>query len=195
MYFVIRVKSCLLNLQQAQKNRWANCAYFLCVSGYPSPLGGSEHAPSPVPANGPPSVPIMSGGPSGSSSGSLESSGDPNHGIGQSNRSGPPAPGGPGSVGGGTGGPTPFNQNQLHQLRAQIMAYKMLTRSQPLPEHLQMAVQGKRPMPAMQQQIPNMPSITGPGGGPGAGLAQGNYNRSHGEFCQHVFLGQLNPAK
>ncbi|CAF93049.1 unnamed protein product, partial [Tetraodon nigroviridis] len=148
--------------------------------GYPSPLGASEHAPSPVPANGPPSVPIMSGGPSGSSSGSLESSGDPSHGIGQPNRSGPPAPGGPGSVSGGTGGPTPFNQNQLHQLRAQIMAYKMLTRSQPLPEHLQMAVQGKRPMPGMQQQIPNMPPITGPGGGPGAGPAQGNYNRSHG---------------
>uniref|UniRef100_H3CGZ3 SWI/SNF related BAF chromatin remodeling complex subunit ATPase 4a n=1 Tax=Tetraodon nigroviridis TaxID=99883 RepID=H3CGZ3_TETNG len=124
--------------------------------GYPSPLGASEHAPSPVPANGPPSVPIMSGGPSGST------------------------PGGPGSVSGGTGGPTPFNQNQLHQLRAQIMAYKMLTRSQPLPEHLQMAVQGKRPMPGMQQQIPNMPPITGPGGGPGAGPAQGNYNRSHG---------------
>lgn len=39
---------------------------------------------------------------------------------------------------------TPFNQNQLHQLRAQIMAYKMLARGQPLPDHLQMAVQGKR---------------------------------------------------
>ncbi|KAB1259411.1 Transcription activator BRG1 [Camelus dromedarius] len=36
-------------------------------------------------------------------------------------------------------GPTPFNQNQLHQLRAQIMAYKMLARGQPLPDHLQMA--------------------------------------------------------
>uniref|UniRef100_A0A8K9XN96 SWI/SNF related, matrix associated, actin dependent regulator of chromatin, subfamily a, member 4 n=1 Tax=Oncorhynchus mykiss TaxID=8022 RepID=A0A8K9XN96_ONCMY len=34
---------------------------------------------------------------------------------------GPTTPGGPG------GGPTPFNQNQLHQLRAQIMAYKAFT--------------------------------------------------------------------
>lgn len=132
---------------------------------------------------------MMSGGPSASGSGPLEGSGDPSHGIGQPNRSGPPAPGGPGSVGAGTGGPTPFNQNQLHQLRAQIMAYKMLTRSQPLPEHLQMAVQGKRPMPGMQQQpMSNMPPIAGPGGGPGAGPAQGNYNRPHGEFWQDVFL-------
>lgn len=140
---------------------------------------------------------MMSGGPSGSGSGPLESSGDPNHGIGQPNRSGPPASGGLGGVGGGTGGPTPFNQNQLHQLRAQIMAYKMLTRSQPLPEHLQMAVQGKRPMPGMQQQqIPNMSPITGPGGGPGTGPAQGNYNRPHGEFCQDVSLGHnTNAAK
>uniref|UniRef100_A0A667ZKN7 SWI/SNF related BAF chromatin remodeling complex subunit ATPase 4a n=1 Tax=Myripristis murdjan TaxID=586833 RepID=A0A667ZKN7_9TELE len=85
--------------------------------GYPSPLGGSEHAPS----------------PSGPGAGPMEGS-----------------------------GPTPFNQNQLHQLRAQIMAYKMLARSQPLPEHLQMAVQGKRPMPGMQQQpVPSMPPSSG----------------------------------
>lgn len=133
---------------------------------------------------------MMSGGPSGSGSGSLESGGDPNHGIGQPNRSGgPPASGGPGGVGVATVGPTPFNQNQLHQLRAQIMAYKMLARSQPLPEHLQMAVQGKRPMPGMQQQqqIPNMAPITGTGGH-GAGPAQSNYNRPHGGFCQEVSL-------
>ena len=87
--------------------------------------------------------------------------------------------------GGAPGGPTPFNQNQLHQLRAQIMAYKMLARSQPLPEHLQMAVQGKRPMPGMQQQpMPSMPPTTGPGAGPGAGPGPGqpNYNRPHGEL-------------
>uniref|UniRef100_A0A8C2DGK2 SWI/SNF related, matrix associated, actin dependent regulator of chromatin, subfamily a, member 4a n=1 Tax=Cyprinus carpio TaxID=7962 RepID=A0A8C2DGK2_CYPCA len=91
--------------------------------GYPSPLGGSEHAPSPVPANGPPSGPMMPAG-----SGAMEG-GDPQV-MGQQNRSvgaggvavsgpsgGPPNAGGPG----GAGGPTPFNQNQLHQLRAQIM--------------------------------------------------------------------------
>uniref|UniRef100_A0A8C5BVC1 SWI/SNF related BAF chromatin remodeling complex subunit ATPase 4a n=1 Tax=Gadus morhua TaxID=8049 RepID=A0A8C5BVC1_GADMO len=122
--------------------------------GYPSPLGGSEHAPSPGPANGPPSGPMMPGGQSGPGSGPME---------------GPVS--GPG---GAPGGPTPFNQNQLHQLRAQIMAYKMLARSQPLPEHLQMAVQGKRPMPGMQQQpMPSMPPTTGPGAGPGAGPGPG----------------------
>lgn len=86
-------------------------------------------------------------------------------------------------------GPTPFNQNQLHQLRAQIMAYKMLARGQPLPDHLQMAVQGKRPMPGMQQQMPTLPPpsvsgtgpVQGPGPGPGPGPTPPNYNRPHGK--------------
>lgn len=86
-------------------------------------------------------------------------------------------------------GPTPFNQNQLHQLRAQIMAYKMLARGQPLPDHLQMAVQGKRPMPGMQQQMPTLPPpsvsgtgpVQGPVQGPGPGPTPPNYNRPHGE--------------
>ena len=34
-------------------------------TGYPSPLGGSEHASSPVPASGPSSGPQMSSGPGG----------------------------------------------------------------------------------------------------------------------------------
>uniref|UniRef100_A0A9J7XU02 SWI/SNF related BAF chromatin remodeling complex subunit ATPase 4a n=1 Tax=Cyprinus carpio carpio TaxID=630221 RepID=A0A9J7XU02_CYPCA len=85
---------------------------------------------------------------------------------------------------GAAGGPTPFNQNQLHQLRAQIMAYKMLARGQALPDHLQMAVQGKRPMPGMQQGMPNMPPASGQGAGPpgpGGPVPGGpNYNRPHG---------------
>lgn len=151
--------------------------YFL--KGYPSPLGGSEHAPSPVPANGP---------PSGPGAGPMEAGGDPSQVMGQPNRGAPQGPGvppGPGGPPGGAGGPASFTQNQLHQLRAQIMAYKMLARNQGLPEHLQMAVQGKRPMPGMQQQpMPNMPPSAGPGGGPGAGPgpAQANYNRPHGGF-------------
>ncbi|XP_067949121.1 probable global transcription activator SNF2L2 [Watersipora subatra] len=36
-----------------------------------------------------------------------------------------------------------MNPNQLQQLRAQIMAYKLLSRGQPIPEALLMAVQGK----------------------------------------------------
>lgn len=125
---------------------------------------------------------MIPGGPAGPGAGPMEGSGDPSQGMGQPNRGVPP-PGGPGGAGGGPGGPTPFNQNQLHQLRAQIMAYKMLARNQPLPEHLQMAVQGKRPMPGMQQPpMPNMPPSTGPGVGPGPGPAQANYNRPHGEL-------------
>ncbi|KAJ8251297.1 hypothetical protein GJAV_G00219830 [Gymnothorax javanicus] len=96
--------------------------------------------------------------------------------MGPQNRGGTP-----GGVQGGPGGPTPFNQNQLHQLRAQIMAYKMLARGQPLPDHLQMAVQGKRPMPGMQQPMANMPPTQGPGTGPGTGPSPNtaNYNRPH----------------
>lgn len=140
--------------------------------GYPSPLGGSEHASSPVPANGP-----SSAGPGGVP---LEGGGDPQA-LGQQNR-----------------GPTPFNQNQLHQLRAQIMAYKMLARGQPLPEHLQMAVQGKRPLPGLQQQMPTLPppsvSATGPVQGavqgPGAGPTPPNYSRPHGEcWCRVAGVG------
>lgn len=82
-------------------------------------------------------------------------------------------------------GPSPFNAAQLHQLRAQIMAYKLLARGQPLPEHLQVAVQGKRPLPGMQPQIPALPppagATQGPGQAPGAGPAPPGYSRPHGE--------------
>eukprot|EP00063_Salmo_salar_P061338 XP_014036173.1 PREDICTED: transcription activator BRG1-like isoform X10 [Salmo salar] len=176
--------------------------------GYHSPLGGSDHS-SPVPSNGPPSGPLQpsSAGPNPSDTSSNPDSqtlGGQNQ---QQNRPGGPqqsvsGPGphgpspGPTTPGGPGGGPTPFNQNQLHQLRAQIMAYKMLARGQPLPDHLQMAVQGKRPMgcsPGMQGPGPGqgglgqpMPSLApggpggvGPGQGPGGPMGQG-YSRAHG---------------
>lgn len=68
------------------------------------------------------------------------------------------------------------------------MAYKMLARGQPLPDQLQMAVQGKRPMPGMQQPQPMSSPAPGPGGGPGGGpvgpgpgpMGSG-YSRAHGE--------------
>lgn len=41
------------------------------------------------------------------------------------------------------GGDKSMNPGQLQQLRAQIMAYKLLSRGQPIPEALMMAVQGK----------------------------------------------------
>ena len=37
-----------------------------------------------------------------------------------------------------------FSQSQLSQLRSQIMAYKLLSRNQPIPENLRLAVEGKR---------------------------------------------------
>ena len=37
-----------------------------------------------------------------------------------------------------------FAPPQLHQLRAQIMAYKLLARSQPLPDPLRASVEGKK---------------------------------------------------
>ena len=153
----------------------------------------------------PSSASLSSSGGPGSALTTLDgSSGDPQS-VGPNNRAGPPGSAGPGpspgpslgpagapslgpglvAVGpGGPGGPgcpagpTPFNQNQLQQLRAQIMAYKMLARGQPLPDHLQMAVQGKRPMPGMQQQQPSLAPGAGPGG-PCPGPA--GYGRAHGK--------------
>ncbi|KAF3846852.1 hypothetical protein F7725_003930 [Dissostichus mawsoni] len=126
----------------------------------------------------------MPGGPPGP--GPMEGGGDQNQnqGMGQPNRGAPQGPVGPGVQGVSWEDQEDqldqVDQNQLHQLRAQIMAYKMLARSQPLPDHLQMAVQGKRPMPGMQQpNMPNMAPSAGPGG-PGAGPAPANYNRPHG---------------
>jgi len=128
-------------------------------AGYPSPLGSSEHVSSPMSASGPPSGPLLS------TSASLDAVDGQS--LPQQNRPGSQ------SVAPGSSAPTPFNQSQLHQLRAQIMAYKMLARGQPLPEHLQMAVQGKRPMPG----IPQGPSLTSlpPGGG------STGFSRGHGE--------------
>ena len=74
---------------------------------------------------------------------------------------GPNQMGGPNSQMGGTGqmggpntqmGGQPIRQQhfapqQLHQLRAQIMAYKLLARNQPLPEQLKMSMEGKRMYP------------------------------------------------
>jgi hypothetical protein len=50
----------------------------------------------------------------------------------------------------GSGRPTAFNSQQLSQLRAQIMAYKLLSRNQPIPDNIRMAVEGKR-YPQMQR--------------------------------------------
>uniref|UniRef100_A0A673XTW3 SWI/SNF related BAF chromatin remodeling complex subunit ATPase 2 n=1 Tax=Salmo trutta TaxID=8032 RepID=A0A673XTW3_SALTR len=102
----------------------------------PSPLGVPEHASSPLSRGGPtpPMPPQMSPVPSGSMIPQM----DPQSTMG------PQGPLGRGC--------SSFSPVQLQQLRAQILAYKILGRGQPLPENLQLAVQGKRSLPTMQQQ-------------------------------------------
>jgi len=41
--------------------------------------------------------------------------------------------------------PVMMTPTQMQQLRAQIMAYRYLSRNQPLPDHLRLAIEGKRP--------------------------------------------------
>lgn len=99
------------------------------MSPHPSPLGAAEHISSPMSSGGGPTPPQM-----------------------PPNQPGPLIPGDPQAMNQPNRGPSPFSPVQLHQLRAQILAYKMLARGQHLPETLQLAVQGKRTLPGMQQQ-------------------------------------------
>ena len=63
---------------------------------------------------------------------------------------------------------TNFQNTQMLQLRAQIMAYRILARNQPLPPQIAMAVQGKRPeqgAPPGNNQAPyGRPGSMPPGG-------------------------------
>ncbi|KAK5932038.1 hypothetical protein CgunFtcFv8_003774 [Champsocephalus gunnari] len=108
------------------------------ISPHPSPMGVHEHASSPMSGGG-----GGGGGPKPpppSQSGPLMPTDPQSAGPNMSNMS----PQGR--------GPSAFSPVQLQQLRAQILAYKILGRGQPLPENLQLAVQGKRTLPTMQQQ-------------------------------------------
>lgn len=137
------------------------------MSPHPSPLGAPEHVSSPISGGGPtpPQMPP-------SQPGTLIP-GDPQA-MSQSNR-----------------GPSPFSPVQLHQLRAQILAYKMLARGQPLPETLQLAVQGKRTLPGMQQQQPPPQSQPQPQPQqPQQQQALVNYNRPSGR----LMYNQMNNA-
>lgn len=49
-----------------------------------------------------------------------------------------------GQMPGGGSRPTAFNPVQLSQLRAQIMAYKLLARNQPIPDAVRIALEGKQ---------------------------------------------------
>uniref|UniRef100_A0A672LWI8 Probable global transcription activator SNF2L2 n=1 Tax=Sinocyclocheilus grahami TaxID=75366 RepID=A0A672LWI8_SINGR len=121
------------------------------MSPHPSPLGQvPEHVPSPMSGGGP-TPPQMS-------QGQLPMMPMDPQGMGQQAR-----------------GQSAFSPVQLQQLRAQILAYKILGRGQPLPENLQLAVLGKRSLPTMQQQPINTgpynrpPGMPVPHGGPATG--------------------------
>ncbi|KAI1900375.1 hypothetical protein AGOR_G00049310 [Albula goreensis] len=122
------------------------------MSPHPSPMGVPEHASSPMSGGGGPTPPQMPPA-----------------------QSGPMMPVDPQAMGQQGRGPSAFSPVQLQQLRAQILAYKILGRGQPLPENLQLAVQGKRSLPTMQQQPVSAPYSRPPGmsvhpmGGPPAG--------------------------
>uniref|UniRef100_A0A3Q1F1J0 SWI/SNF related BAF chromatin remodeling complex subunit ATPase 2 n=1 Tax=Acanthochromis polyacanthus TaxID=80966 RepID=A0A3Q1F1J0_9TELE len=109
------------------------------MSPHPSPMGVHEHAASPMSGGGggptPPHMPPSQSGPMMPM--------DPQGGMSSMAQQGR--------------GPSAFSPVQLQQLRAQILAYKILGRGQPLPENLQLAVQGKRSLPTMQQQQPQQP--------------------------------------
>ncbi|XP_041956034.1 probable global transcription activator SNF2L2 isoform X1 [Alosa sapidissima] len=123
------------------------------ISPHPSPMGVPEHASSPMSSAGPTAPQMPPAQP------------------------GPMMPMDPQAMGQPGRGPSSFSPVQLQQLRAQILAYKILGRGQPLPENLQLAVQGKRSLPTMQQPSVNtgpysrppgmpMPPISGPSPGP-----------------------------
>lgn len=54
-----------------------------------------------------------------------------------------------------------FNSQQLLQLRAQIMAYKLISRNQPLPDHVKIAMLGKQ-TPKIPMPSSNVPSSSIP---------------------------------
>ncbi|XP_041084665.1 probable global transcription activator SNF2L2 isoform X1 [Polyodon spathula] len=98
------------------------------LSPHPSPMGVPEHVPSPMSGGGP-TPPQMT-----------------------PTQTGPMMPVDPQVMAQQQSRSASFSSVQLQQLRAQILAYKILGRGQPLPENLQLAVQGKRTLPVMQQQ-------------------------------------------
>ncbi|KAL4623261.1 putative global transcription activator SNF2L2 isoform X8 [Arapaima gigas] len=131
------------------------------MSPHPSPIGVPEHASSPMSGGGPtpPQMP-----PS---------------------QSGPMMPVDPQAMSQQGRGPSAFSPVQLQQLRAQILAYKILGRGQSLPENLQLAVQGKRSLPTMQQQPVSTPYNRPPGmqmhtmGGPTVGPCPASGMQGH----------------
>uniref|UniRef100_A0A7N6FE90 SWI/SNF related, matrix associated, actin dependent regulator of chromatin, subfamily a, member 2 n=1 Tax=Anabas testudineus TaxID=64144 RepID=A0A7N6FE90_ANATE len=137
------------------------------MSPHPSPMGVHEHASSPMSGGGgaggptPPHIPPSQSGPMMPM--------DPQGGMSNMGR-----------------GPSAFSPVQLQQLRAQILAYKILGRGQPLPENLQLAVQGKRSLPTLQQQQPQQQQQQQQQQGPGTSP----YNRPGKKRCENQASAQ-----
>ncbi|KAL6114861.1 smarca2 [Pungitius sinensis] len=137
------------------------------ISPHPSPMGVHEHASSPMSGGGGPTPPHMPPSQSGPMMPLDPQSAAPN--MGQQPR-----------------GPSAFSPLQLQQLRAQILAYKILGRGQPLPDNLQLAVQGKRSLPTMQQQQQQQQQQQAPSPNP--------YNRPPGMAMAPLGGPQLSPC-
>uniref|UniRef100_K1P321 Putative global transcription activator SNF2L4 n=1 Tax=Magallana gigas TaxID=29159 RepID=K1P321_MAGGI len=117
----------------------------------PMNTGMGSNSPHPMPQGG--TMPHKMGG-------SMPPMGGPNRPDQQGQPNMPNQMGGPGGSQ-GSGRQTAFNQQQLSQLRAQIMAYKLLSRNQPIPDNIRMAIEGKR---GPQMQRPPDPSGRQPPG-------------------------------
>lgn len=117
----------------------------------PMNTGMGSNSPHPMPQGG--AMPHKMGG-------SMPPMGGPNRPDQQGQPNMPNQMGGPGGSQ-GSGRQTAFNQQQLSQLRAQIMAYKLLSRNQPIPDNIRMAIEGKR---GPQMQRPPDPSGRQPPG-------------------------------
>ena len=83
-----------------------------------------------------------------------------------------------------------LNQNQVSQLRAQIMAYRYLARNQQIPEHIQAALQGRRmpgpPGPPHGQMQSGFVHGPAPGPPPGQSMPMGPTQQGWGS--QSIFL-------
>merc|ERR1719483_775863 len=170
-------------------------------SGMNSPMQ-NQGIGGPSPVQGMPAMPGASASPNLTGSQMAGGAmGPPNQSVDPStSQNTPPTPGGQGQS------RQTFNQAQLHQLRAQIKAYKLLSCNAPLPDSLRVAVEGKRtavgafPRPGDPHQMQKMRMMQGGGhqgppgqssmggmrGGPPAGPHESGQPRMPGPSHQQM---------
>ncbi|XP_067141639.1 LOW QUALITY PROTEIN: probable global transcription activator SNF2L2 [Centruroides vittatus] len=102
----------------------------------------------------------------------------------------------PGSVLGQSGSPGMqkpmlLSTAQMHQLRAQIMAYRYLARNQAIPENVNLALQGKRMLPNQSfQRPPGAPSPVQPTVRPSTPMNQTSQQHGNTMMGQQMIPGQ-----